>query len=506
MKQAKKRWLALGLALWFCLTASACHARQSKYGEAFRFPLAAEPRQLDPQVAEDAASVEVLNALMEGLTRLSEEGDVLPGIAESWKTSADGKTVTFSLRSATWSDKTPLTAEDFAFAFARAVDPKTRSPLKEKFANIVSAEATDERTLAVTLKAPDEAFARKMADSAFFPCKKSFFEASAGRYGMESQYVLSDGPFVLSSWSHGEYLILRKNPEYYAAEEILPDQVRYVLNVDSAETVSLLKTGGLDAALISADKTGQIDDRKMTTQTVHDSIEALWFNTSCDGLKSAAVRTALCAAVDREKLVSVWENAGERTAVSFLPPDTTCGNGLYVQAADTFGNIPAKTTSLPEMEQLTLLCGEDALSVELAQQILQSWQKRYSLYFKMEKLPLDELAARIESGDYELALAARAGTGGTAKDGLSAFVTGNGKNVTGFSDKTFDTLYREAVAADTREAYQKAEARLFETCPCLPLYDPQTVFAFGENVQGVHVRPFGGGVYGAVYEFRKATK
>lgn len=506
MIQPKKRWLALGLALWFCLTATACHARQSKYGDAFRFPLSAEPLQLDPQVAEDAASVEVLCAMMEGLTRLSETGEVLPGIAESWNTSKDGKTVTFSLRSATWSDKTAVTAEDFAFAFERAVDPATRSPLKDKFANVEKAVAADAHTFTVTLKAPDEAFAYKMADSAFFPCQKSFFEKSDGRYGMETQYVLSNGPFVLSSWSHGEYLILRKNAEYYATKDILPNQVRYVLNVDSDETVSLLKDGGLDAARIPADKSGEINQKKMTTETVHDSVFALWFNADCDDLHSAAVRTSLCSVLDLKKLAAVWEQEGERTATSFLPPDTTCQNAPYVQENDTFGTVPAKKATLSGMSQLTLLCGEDELSVELAQQILQTWQKQYSLYFKLEKLPLDELTSRVESGDYELALYAAPAAGGTAKDGLSAFVTGKKGNLAHLSDKTFDTLYNEAVAADTREAYKKAEARLFEVCPCLPLYDPETMFAFGENVKGVHVRPFGGGVHGAVFEFREAEK
>lgn len=505
MRQWKKRLLAWGIALCLCVTATACNVRQSKYGTALRFPLAAEPVQLDPQMAEDAASVEVLCAVMEGLTRLSEKGEVLPGIAESWTVSDDGKTVMFSLRSATWSDGTALTAEDFAFAFARAVDPATRSPLKAKFSNVASAKAMDAHTFTVTLKTPDEEFLRSVAQSAFFPCQKAFFEKTAGRYGMESQYVLSDGPFVLSSWKHGDNLILRKNTQYYAAKEIVPEEVRYILNTDDAETVSLLTSGGLDAAMVTSDKLGEIDSKKMTTKTVHDSVYALWFNAACDDLKSAKVRTSLCAVLDREKLAATWKNAGERTAVSFLPPDTLCKNKAYVQKDDAFGTLP-NAAPLSDMQQLTLLCSEDALSVALAQQILQTWQKEYSLYFKLEKLPASELTSRVRSGDYELALYAASFSGGTAKDGLAAFVTGHKGNYANYADKTFDTLYKEAVAADTREAYKKAEARLFETCPCLPLYDPATAFVFGENVKGVNVRPFGGGVYGAVYEFRKATK
>lgn len=498
--------IAGALAVVLCLSLTACGARQSKYGSAFRFPLCAEPAQLDPQMAQDAASVEVLTATMEGLTRLSETGEVLPAVAASWVTSDDGKTVTFTLRDTAWSDGTPLTAEDFAFAFARAVDPATRSPLKEKFQNIASAEATNARTFVVTLKTADSEITRKLAQTAFYPCPRSFFEKSAGHYGMEQEYVLCNGAFTLTSWSHGEYLILRKNPKYYAPEEILPDAVRYVLNADDAETVRSLQTEALSAAAVPEDQLSAVKRAGFATETVYDGLYALWLNTENEALSTAAVRAALCGAVDREKATALLEKDGERVAVGFVPPDTLCGGEPYVSDTDSFGVIAAGKKTLTDLPQLTLLCGEDDRSVELATGILQSWQKKFSLYFKVEKLPAGELASRIASGDYELALGTAVASGGTVGDVLAGFSTAGAGNVSGLSDKTYDTLLKDALAADSREAYQSAETQLYKSCPCLPLYYPARVFAFGEGVEGVTVHPFGGGVYGAVYDFRKATK
>ena len=502
-KRILLRVVSLLAVVTLCLSASACGARRSKYGEAFRFPLSAEPRQLDPQVAADAASVEVLHAVMEGLTRLSEEGEVLPGVATSWTLSDKNTTATFTLRDSAWSDGTPLTAEDFVFAWERGASKETRSPFADRFANIKTVVATDPHTLTVTLKTADEAFARTVADSAFYPCQQAFFEKSGGHYGMEQEYVLGNGPFVLSSWSHGEYLILRKNSHYYAKEEILPDQVRYVVNTGETDTLALLRTGGLDAAELTAAEAEELRDGKTAVTTVYDGLFALWMNTACDDLKKPSVRRALCHAVDTEKNAALCEKAGERAAVGFVPPDTRLNGAAYVKEADSLGAFAEGKRPSREMAQLTLLCGEDALSLDLAREILQAWQKQFSLYFKLESLPAEELASRVEDGDYDLALYAAVSVGGEVPQVLSAYKTGAAGNVAELSDKTFDSLLEKAT---DETSLRKAEAQLYTACPCLPLYYPARTFAFGKGVEGVTVHPFGGGAFGAVYEFRTATK
>ena len=286
----------------------------------------------------------------------------------------------------------------------------------------------------------------------------------------------------------------------------MPDAVRYVIGVDESDVAHALSSEALSGCAVPSDQEAAVKRAGLATATVYDGVYGLWLNAETEGLSNAATRRALCAAVDREKIAEILEKEAKRAAVGFVPPDATCGGASYVSETDTFGNVQSEKKNLSALPQLTLLCGEDELSVSLAQRILQSWQKRFSLYFKMEKLPESTLSARIQSGDYQLALGTVVSTGGTAGEALAAFSSGNSGNVTGFSDKTFDGLLKEALAADTKAAYQKAEARLLVGCPCLPLYYPARTFAFGDGVEGVTVHPFGGGVYGAVYDFRKATK
>ena len=213
------RRLAAALCMAVLLVAAGC-SKASPRGKAFYLPLSAEPRQLDPQVSTDAASVTVVAALFEGLTRLDEDGAAVPGAAE-WTVSGDGLTYTFTLRDSMWSDGTAVTAQDFVFGMQRSVLPTTRSTLASQLfcirgaraisegkqgAETLGVTAPDSRTVVITLTEPDAAFPEKAAATPFMPCNRAFFESTDGRYGLEQEFVLTNGPFSLKRWSHSRSL------------------------------------------------------------------------------------------------------------------------------------------------------------------------------------------------------------------------------------------------------------------------------------------------------------
>ncbi len=86
-----------------------------------------EPNSLDPHFVGSVPEQNIVGDLMVGLTTLDAAARPIPGVAESWTTSSDGRTWTFHLRKALWSDGAPVSADDFAFAFRRLLDPKTAS-------------------------------------------------------------------------------------------------------------------------------------------------------------------------------------------------------------------------------------------------------------------------------------------------------------------------------------------------------------------------------------------
>ena len=110
----------------------------------------AEPDSLDPAQAGSAMEANILGDMMVGLTTLDAAARPIPGIAERWETSRDGLTWTFHLRKARWSDGTPVTAEDFVFAWRRLLDPKTAARAAQNLWIVKNARAISAGTHAAS--------------------------------------------------------------------------------------------------------------------------------------------------------------------------------------------------------------------------------------------------------------------------------------------------------------------------------------------------------------------
>src|SRR5689334_19802847 len=113
---------------------SACgngeNARQSRSataasGVVYNHGNGAEPASLDPHHTQEAYAASIIGDLIVGLTTEDVDGNVIPGAAERWSRSEDGKSWTFYLRDHVWSDGQPVTADDFVYAWRRILDPKT---------------------------------------------------------------------------------------------------------------------------------------------------------------------------------------------------------------------------------------------------------------------------------------------------------------------------------------------------------------------------------------------
>jgi len=152
----------------------------------------AEVQTLDPHKAEGVPASNILRDLYEGLTIEAPDGTVIPGAAESWEISADGRIYTFHIRKeARWSNSDPVTAEDFVFGLRRSADPATASQYSQILAPILHAEdviagkqpvenlaveARDNHTLIITLKAATPYFLGLLNHSSTYPIHACFSE------------------------------------------------------------------------------------------------------------------------------------------------------------------------------------------------------------------------------------------------------------------------------------------------------------------------------------------
>ena len=194
-----------------------------------------EVESLDPQVATDGTSFEVIANYTDGLTQMDADGAAVPAIAESWDVSEDGTIYTFHLREdANWSNGEPVTANDFVFAWQRAADPALASEYSYMLSDIgqiknaaaiiagemdkseLGVKAIDDKTLEVTLEVPVSYFLSLMYFPTFYPVNQAFFEGLAdGTFGTSPETVLSNGAFVLTSYEPAALSFsLTKNANY----------------------------------------------------------------------------------------------------------------------------------------------------------------------------------------------------------------------------------------------------------------------------------------------------
>lgn len=533
----KKRLFAAFLVL--CLFVSFAGCRGEDEGGGFGFSIAAEPKQIDPQTATDTASLTVIDAVFEGLTRV-ENGTAVPAAAD-WTVSKDGCTYTFTLRTSCWStvavrgvetgfeDPVMVTAYDFEFGIRRAADPTTNCPYRELLYGIKNAKAVldgempstalgvkaeNDNTLVITLDAPDPTFLARLATPAFMPCSREFFGYTAGRYGLETKYILSNGAFYVSGWDHNMSVTLRKNEQYHAAAEILPALVKYRVTQSADEDFELLTKGYIDAAFVPADKLEDAKVAGVRPVEMQDTVEYLWINTSVTALGNADIRRALRDAIE-------WETFRENlpdtyvAATGFVPPAATAGGEMYKNTALPFKtDVTAARAALANgllaleletMPTLTLLSADDTDSANLARYIAQSLTKNLGIRCELDLTDKETLAARVTAGNYQLAIFEKTGSGLTATENLEMFTsTAPSGNYARYADAAYDALY--AAAKDTKTSATALETYLLDTCPALPLGFCTRYYGVREEVSGITVAPFDGGLYGAPLAFRQAKR
>lgn len=533
-------WLAVAL-LMGCL----CGCGDDGTDKGFRLPLAGEPAQLDPQVSTDSSGITVLSVLFEGLTRLDADGKAVPAAAD-WTVSPDGLTYTFDLRLSYWStlsvrgEETPwddpvtVVADDFVFGMQRAVSPDTGSALAQqlysiqnaraihegkKSVNTLGVKAVSDTRLTVTLTEPDENFPAKLATTPFMPCNRAFFEYTAGRYGLEKQTVLSNGPFSLTAWNHGQSILLTKNPDYHDASSISPAAVRFVIGATDAAAVT---SGTLDVALLPFDQTAAAAKAGVSLVTLQDSIRQVWFNTSAPAFGNADIRRALRDSVEWDTVYGYLEGVGEPAATGYIAPDATVADGeVYRTEANAMRrktDVGAAQTALarglaavqpdkktPSMPSFTVLAAEDETSANLARYLVQSWQKNLKIYGDLKLVSEAQLLAAVRAGNYQIAICTVTATGLTGAENLRSYTTSGADNYSRYTSAAFDTLAAAALHGG-RTALAAAEERLMSDCPTVPLSFPRRYYGIASGVTGLTVRPFNGGTYGSVYEFLQAKK
>jgi len=316
-----------------------------------------EPQSLDPALITGVPEARITYALFEGLT-VNDPVTALPvpGLADRWEVSKDLATYTFHLRTTTWSDGTPLTAQDVVDAWLRVLDPRTASTyaylLSESIqgadaynkgqgpASGVAIRALGRHTFQVTFVGPLP-YALTMLTHSAFVVTPAF---AVRRYGpgqwTKPAHFVGNGPFVLKAWKPQNKIVVVRNPRYWDAGRIGLDSITFLAIEDQNVAYDKYLAGELDYLPDDSIPTARIDEVRLRPdyhQTPGSMVYYFTFNLKRKPFQDVRVRKALAMAVDREELTSQVLKEGDVPTAGFVPPmggfTTTRGNGYDPEQA-----------------------------------------------------------------------------------------------------------------------------------------------------------------------------
>ncbi|SNX53006.1 peptide ABC transporter substrate-binding protein [Thermoanaerobacterium sp. RBIITD] len=487
--------------------------------------LTQEPPTLDPQKATDVVSIDILNEVLDGLTRYNKDGKILPGsgLAKSWDISKDGLTYTFHLRDAKWSDGNPITAQDFEYAWKRALDPKTASQYAYQLFYIKGAEeynsgkgtaeqvgvkALDDKTLQVTLKAPTPQFLGLTSFVTYLPIEKSAYEKFGDKVGADPDKLVYSGPFVISKWDHQQSITLEKNKDYWDSSNVKLQTVNFSMIKDNNTLIQNYDSNTLDSIFVPGD---YIDKYKNSQEYSNKALAINWyvqFNTKSPIFKNANIRKAFTLAIDRKSFVEQVTKDGSIAAEAVVPPGVPGFNDDFrKQAGETYFKDndvkQAKDLLNKGMQELGLsklptvrLLGDDTDNAKKYDQALQQmWKQNLGVDVQIQNVAFKVRLDMMDKGNFDVVFA---GWGADYNDPLTfldMWETNNGNNTAFYSNPQYDKLIEEAkvngnLKARNEELIQ-AEKILMNDMPIGPVYFQARSFVVKPYVKNLCFPTFG---------------
>ncbi|HEY4163054.1 MAG TPA: peptide ABC transporter substrate-binding protein [Dongiaceae bacterium] len=476
----------------------------------------AEPETLDPQKATGVPEANAQYELFEGLTTYSPDGKIVPGVAEKWDISDDGKTYTFHLRDSKWSNGDPVTAGDFVFAMRRLVDPATASDYaymeddivnasdirqgKEKDVTKLGVQAVDDHTLKITLAHATPYFLGLLRHNSVLPVNEKAVKAHPDDWTKPGNLV-GNGAYTLTEWTPQASLTMVKNPNYYNADKVKIDKVIYYPTEDLGEEFKRFRAGELDVTYDAPSDQMKYIEKNMKDEFQNSPYLGTYYyviNLTKEPLgKQRDLREALALAVDRETLVEKITQSGELPAYAWVPPGI---HGYEQQSVDFKGM--SKIERLARAKALLLKNGytsSNPLKVDILYNTSENHKKIAVAVQNMWKAI--GVQATITNQEWKVYLGtrhdkqfqvARAAWIGDYEDPttfLTLFLSDAGdQNDAGYNNPDYDKLVKgsalETDPAKRMQMLEQAEAIFLKDLPIIPIYHYTTKHLVSKKLAG----------------------
>lgn len=511
-------------------------------GGLVRYNLGADPKTLDPALNTAVDGATVLSNLYEGLMRTDENEMPIPGMAESYEMSEDKLVYTFKLRDAKWSDGQAVKAQDFAYAWLRALDPNTLPTASEYAYQLfyiknaakfnagdvakeeVGIEVVDEKTLKVTLEAPVAYFLSLMAFPTYFPVRQDLVEKDVNLWWANKATHVSNGPFKFESHAPKAKLVLVKNENYYDAARVKLNTIEMSLTDDAQTYLASFKKGELDMIenpppqdipqLLQEGSAKVLPYLGTYFYVINMRPELKDKNPEVfEALSKPEVRRALALAINKKDIVEKVTLGQQIPAWSYVPMGIKDHEGnnfaehkKYLEKDE--GDVAAAKELLSKagypngqgFPKITLKYNNGTGHQNIAVAVQAMWKQNLGIDIQLANEEWAVFQTNRINGEFEIARHGWIADYNDPMTFLDMWVSGEGAGVWGnndahYSNPAYDKLIADAKVeldpAKRTQMLHDAEALLMEDLPILPVYFYTNVVAYRDYVKDVRKSPLG---------------
>jgi oligopeptide transport system substrate-binding protein len=299
-----------------------------------------EPPSLDPGLATDTTSSNVLLNIMDPLVKLDDKTlKPVPSLAQSW--TVKGKVVTFKLRhDGRWTNGDPVTANDFVYSWLRTISPELGADYAYQFYGITGAEAynscdakkqncnalrkkvgisaPDKYTLRVVLTSAQPWFVQQAAHTSFLAVNKKAVSQWGDKW-TEASHIVTNGPFKLATWRHDAEIDLVKWDGWRDAKSVALSRVDGKIISDATTAVQSFSA---DEVQVNTTGIPPSDIPRLKTEDTYQSYPGLgtyYYGFNVKAIPDVNQRRAMAFAIDRQSIIDNIAQADQVPATSFTP-------------------------------------------------------------------------------------------------------------------------------------------------------------------------------------------
>ncbi|TWH81488.1 peptide ABC transporter substrate-binding protein [Sedimentibacter saalensis] len=532
-----KKVISMFLAIAMCLGMAACSTPGQKQEPAkpadaaaetpsetapdkkvLRYSLTADAPTLDPQLMNSIPSSTVGFHIYEGLMR-NHIGEIQPGMAESYDISEDGKTYTFHLRDAKWSDGVEIKAQDYEYAMRRLVDPATASDYSFLVTSLIKnagdinagkmaveelgVKAVDDKTLTIELNNPTGYFLSMLSMSQLCPVRQDLVEKYGKDFSADADKNVYSGPFIVKEWKHEDRIILEKNPNYWNAGEIKLGEVDILTVTDPMTAVAMFEQGELDQVNVPAEVLSNYKDKVIYYNDGANDFMKLNMDGSCE-LSNKDLRLAINYALNREDYILLSSQNLYQPNTRYVLPQVKGINGDYgdeypYEAFPLKGDAAkAKEHLAKAMEALGVtdpakidieLLTTDAERTRIEAEVLQNQiQTALGITVTIRQVPYKQRLQMESDHEFEMVVTGWVPDYPDPMSYLELWPTGSPYNHGSYSSEVYDGYIKDALTnADPvkrMEALFNAEKTLLEDGGIVPLQLRRNAMLLNPKVKG----------------------